>query len=261
MPVLPHASPRAGRRYPCDVTHAICRTCKTFPRRGRSPPSNLGHPERCSQVRRKRTPRISQRRAARTWRAARRLLETALRAISGPGPWALAGRALSPGTPLVSGLVLLNDRRRDAAALAYLVAALPGPRPDLRTPLATRAGTCPAAPAAGPSAPRMTGVCAELVMQFLGVSSAHVDLVRSSLKGERNCLLTHDLTIVGKVADDRRRNLPCHEIQPFRCSQHFRFAKHIPEPLRLTIHAPAIRALSCAYYENDGIPEGDSNSA
>src|SRR6266496_502155 len=32
-PVLPHASPRAGRRYPCDVSHAICRTSKTFPMR------------------------------------------------------------------------------------------------------------------------------------------------------------------------------------------------------------------------------------
>jgi hypothetical protein len=35
-------------------------------------------------------------------------------------------------------------------------------------------------------------------VQFLGMRSTHVDLVRSSLKGERNCLLTLDLAIVGR---------------------------------------------------------------
>src|ERR1022692_298209 len=39
-----------------------------------------------------------------------------------------------------------------------------------------------------------------------------------------------------------------------------RFAKHIPRPLHLTIHATENHVTSCAEYENDGIPEGCSNS-
>src|SRR6266704_261849 len=127
--------------------------------------------------------------------------------------------APTPRRASVSGLVLLDDRRRDTAALAHLVPALPCPCPDLRAPLPAGASAGPAPAAAGSCAPRVAGVRAELVMQFLGMRGTHVDLVRSSLKGERNCLLTHDLAIVGKVADDRRRNLTCHEVQPFRCSQ------------------------------------------
>jgi hypothetical protein len=43
-------------------------------------------------------------------------------------------------------------------------------------------------------------------VQFPSKCSAHVDLVRSSLKGERNCLLTLDLAIVREIADDRHLN-------------------------------------------------------
>ena len=43
----------------------------------------------------------------------------------------------APGE-LVRGLVLSDDRRRDTAALAYLVAALLRPCPNFRTALAAR---------------------------------------------------------------------------------------------------------------------------
>ena len=122
----------------------------------------------------------------------------------------------------VSGLVLRDDRRRDATALAHLVSPLPCPCPDLRAALPAGASTGPAPASGSTCTAGVVGVRAELVMQFLAVRSAHVDLVRSSLKGERNRLLTHDLAIVGKVADDGRCNLSSHGIQPFRCRQSFK---------------------------------------
>ena len=59
-------------------------------------------------------------------------------------------------------------------------------------------------------------VLANLIAQFLGVLGAHIDLVGSAVKGELNCLLTLNLPIVGKVADDRHLHLLCHGGQPFR---------------------------------------------
>jgi len=160
----------------------------------------------------------------------------------------------------VGGLVLLDDRGRDTPALAYLVALVAGPGADFRAALAARAAAGPAAAGGGTRTAGIAGVRAELVVQFLGVCRAHVDLVRSSLKGERNRLLTHDLVIVRKVADDSRCNLACHGSSPSATASLLRFAKHIPGPLRLTIAVAMIVLASYPELANDGIPEGLRNS-
>src|SRR5450755_236657 len=125
--------------------------------------------------------------------------------------------AVRTARSLVTCLVFSDDRRGNAAALTYLVPAAPGPGPDFRAPLP--AGTSPR-PAAPPAAraylARAVGVLAELVMQFFRMRGAHVDLVRGSVKGERDRLPAFDLVIVGKVADDRHHRLLSHECQPFR---------------------------------------------
>ncbi len=68
------------------------------------------------------------------------------------------------------GLILRDDRRGDAAALADLVAALLGPGPDFRTALT--AGPAPGAAAAatgGAGTARVLCVLSERLAQFLGV--------------------------------------------------------------------------------------------
>ena len=44
---------------------------------------------------------------------------------------------------------------------------------------------------------------------------AHIDLIAGSVKGERNCLCSLSLTVVGKVTHDRHHRLLCHGGQPF----------------------------------------------
>lgn len=109
-------------------------------------------------------------------------------------PWIPAG--------LVRGLVFGDDGRRNTAALAYLVTALPRPGPDFGAPLTAGPGACLPAPAAGADPARVLGDCTEVVVEFLGVRRAHIDLVRGAVKRERNCLLPLSLVIVGKVTHD-----------------------------------------------------------
>src|SRR5215831_6628286 len=137
------------------------------------------------------------------------------RTASAPGA-GLEGTA--PGGPAVGrpgvsvrGLILRDDRRRDAAALADLVAALLGPGPDFRTALT--AGPAPGAAAAatgGAGTACVLCVLYELLAQFLGVCRAHVDLIGGSVKGERNRLRSLDLTVMWKVTHDRHHCLLCH---------------------------------------------------
>src|SRR5215471_4912583 len=121
------------------------------------------------------------------------------------------------GRPGVSvrGLILRDDRRGDAAALADLVAALLGPGPDFRTALT--AGPAPGAAAAatgGVGTACVLCVLSELLAQFLGVCRAHVDLIGGSVKGERNRLRSLDLTVMWKVTHDRHHCLLCHGASP-----------------------------------------------
>src|ERR1039458_4679569 len=122
-------------------------------------------------------------------------------------------------TALVRGFVFPDDRGRNATALTYLVAAIPCPCPYLRTALTARARARLAPTAASAGLTRVICVSADLVMQFLGVCGAQIDLEGGSVNGERNCLLALDLAIVGKVTDDRHHCPLSHESQPFRWSK------------------------------------------
>src|ERR1700722_8584440 len=70
----------------------------------------------------------------------------------------------------VRGLIFLNDRRGNTAALAYLLAALARPLPNFRAPLAAgpRAGLAPPGSATS-NAARMLDVSREAVVQFLSM--------------------------------------------------------------------------------------------
>src|SRR5207247_888898 len=141
----------------------------------------------------------------------------------------------APGDPAVGrpgvsvrGLILRDDRRGDAAALADLVAALLGPGPDFRTALT--AGPAPGAAAAatgGAGTARVLCVLSERLAQFLGVCRAHVDLIGGPVKGERNRLRPLDLAVMRKVTHDPHHCLLSHGSQPFRWSIYFWGAKHI----------------------------------
>src|ERR1039458_8910873 len=132
-------------------------------------------------------------------------------------------------TALVRGFVFPDDRGRNATALTYLVAAIPCPCPYLRTALTARARARLAPTGASADVAsvisvrarltRVICVSADLVMQFLGVCGAQIDLEGGSVNGERNCLLALDLAIVGKVTDDRHHCPLSHESQPFRWSK------------------------------------------
>src|SRR5215469_1971761 len=113
---------------------------------------------------------------------------------------------------LVRGLVLRDDRGRNAAALADLVTALLCPRPNFRATLAARATAraTSAATCATRSTAGVFNILAELLAQILGVRGAHIDLIAGSVKGERNCLRSLGLTVVGKVTYDRHHRLLCH---------------------------------------------------
>jgi hypothetical protein len=225
-------------RPPDDVPRDMPHMLKTFPGRRTFIPSNSGEGGRCSLVRRKRTPACSSTNArlplkpsgagrprpspegpmtchrART-RHARPVVTTRLAGASRAacGPCAVR---------LVSGVILRDDRGRNAAALAHLVTTLLRPSSDFRASLPAWAGPSATATASAASPACMIGIRPELLTKFLRMRRAHVDLVGSAVKGERNRLRPLDLTVVRKVADDRHLHLLSHESQPFHWSTFIR---------------------------------------
>src|SRR5215469_4101462 len=108
----------------------------------------------------------------------------------------VSGRITS--VPLVGRLVFLNDRCRNAAPLADLLAALSGPLANFRAPLAARtAARLAARPRHSAGPPGVSNVAAEDVVQFLRMGGADIDLVTSAVNGEGNCLGPANLFIVG----------------------------------------------------------------
>src|SRR5215472_1099705 len=97
---------------------------------------------------------------------------------------------------LVTGLVFLNDGRRNTASLADLIAAFARPLANFRATLAARAAACLASPCAAADAPCVLYVSAEDVVQFLGMLRTQVDLVRGVVHRERNGVVPFDLAIV-----------------------------------------------------------------
>src|SRR5258708_11121474 len=117
--------------------------------------------------------------------------------------------------PLVSGFVFLNDRCRNTAALADLVAALAGPLPDFRAALTARPATrlppaCRTADTAG-----MLYVSTEDVVQFLCMRGTEVDLVRGAVDRERNSLAPVDLAVVRQITNYRYYGLLHHQAAAF----------------------------------------------
>jgi hypothetical protein len=174
-------------RAPDDITRANAAQLKRSPSPERSPHPTWGNgavcpatpganarraSERADQgTRTAYSAQISQRRAAGTRCAAGQLTELrADCAADGHGGQARARQRLNgptafahprgPGAESARGLALLDDRRRNTAALAHLVPAPPRPRPDLRAPLTARAGACPAPPSGGADLARVAGVLA-----------------------------------------------------------------------------------------------------
>jgi hypothetical protein len=113
---------------------------------------------------------------------------------------------------LVVCFVLGNDGGGNAAALTHLVTALLGPRPDFSAPLTARPTTRPPPTYAAARPACVIRILAHLFPEFLGVLGAQVDLVGAAVKGELNCLLSFDLAVVGKVADDRHLHLLSHGV-------------------------------------------------
>ena len=220
---------------PRDMPHMD----KTFPGRRAFIPSNSSQGGRCSLVRRKRTPAFRSTNAGLPPQA--KALDThasdPLKAqphATGPAHVArepvsttrIAGTSRAACGPcavrLVSGVILRDDRGRNAAALAHLVTTLLRPCSDFRASLPAGAGPSATATASAASPACMIGIRPELLTKFLRVRRAHVDLVGSSVKGERNRLRPLDLTVVRKVADDRHFHLLSHGSQPFHWSTFIR---------------------------------------
>src|SRR6266571_2836047 len=89
--------------------------------------------------------------------------------------------AVHPAVPvLASGLVLRDDRRRDAAPFTHLEAPAFSPLTDLRTLLAGASGLrLPPAPTGRRRHPATVfGEWTDLLPQFLGVVGARIDLIR-----------------------------------------------------------------------------------
>src|SRR6185437_16394543 len=112
---------------------------------------------------------------------------------------------------LVGGVVLRDDLGGYTAPLAHLVAALFGPRPDFRAPLAAwpGAGAPPPAASAATTA-RLAGVInvgSKLFAELARVFSAEVDLVGRAVEAEG-----HGLGRLApiKVVDQEHLNLLCH---------------------------------------------------
>ena len=227
-------------RMPDDVPRDMPHIVKTFPGRRAFIPSNSGQGGRCSLVRRKRTTAVRSTNAGLALKRGRdttparhplKIPTTCHRARTRHArpvipAIRIAGASRAACGPcavrLVSGVILRDDRGRNAAPLAHLVTALLRPSPNFRASLSagTGPGTTAAAGAASPAC--MIGIRPELLTKFLSVRRAHVDLVASSVKGERNRLRTLHLTVVRKVADDRHLHLLSHGSQPFHWSMFIR---------------------------------------
>ena len=225
-------------RMPDDAPRDMPHMHKTFPGRRAFIPSNSGQGGRCSLVRRKRTPTyrstnaglpLKRRRRTRTLATpegpttchrarTRRARPVSTTRIAGTSRAACGPCAVR----LVSGVILLDDRGRNAASLAHLVTTLLRPCSDFRASLPAGAGPSATATASAASPACMIGIRPELLTKFLRVRRAHVDLVGSAVKGERNRLRPLDLTVVRKVADDRHLHLLSHESQPFHWSAFIR---------------------------------------
>src|SRR5260370_14242162 len=117
----------------------------------------------------------------------------------------------APGS-LMRGLILRDDLGRNTAALAYLVAALPGPRPDLGAPLAPGAGPGAAAAASAAALARVIDVLRKILAELACVIGTQVDLVSRAVEAERHCL--DGLTPI-EIVDEQHLNLLRHGSQPF----------------------------------------------
>src|SRR5216683_1038608 len=97
--------------------------------------------------------------------------------LRAPDRFVLPGFSGCSARPLMRRLVLLDDRGRNTAALAYLVSPLPCPRPDLGAPLPSRARSGATAPTAAPALARVVDVLGEIFAKFACVFGSQVDLV------------------------------------------------------------------------------------
>src|SRR5262249_1817896 len=131
-------------------------------------------------------------------------------APSGRGTDAPRGTCGPSLVALVGCVVLLNDRGRNAAPLAHLVATLFGPSPDFRTALPARPGppaATPPATAATACLARVIDVGLKLFAELACVFGTEIDLVHSAIETEG-----HGLGRLApiEVVDEEYLNLLCH---------------------------------------------------
>src|ERR1700733_6487981 len=129
------------------------------------------------------------------------------------GRHAIACRSPRHGTwYLMRCLVLRDDRGRNAAALAYLVTALPCPRPDLGTALTTRASPSTATASAATALASVVDVLGKILAELARVIRTQGDLVDSAVEAER-----HGLGCLApiEIVDEQHLNLLRHGSQPF----------------------------------------------